>query len=791
MTADAGTFGGAEVFKLFGVIEVGRQRFVSDMAAMEKQVKDFSLNLKQGFTKAEDLITRNAGDIRKVGVAFSAVGAAGLLMGKQLISSAGEMERYQAEFEVLMGSAAGAKQRLAELTTFAAQTPFSLPQIIEADRLVLAYKLDLGGLDKTLRTFGDTAAGMGVPMEQVIGAFAKLKAGMFTVQEMAPLGITRERLAELGVEFTKTGEIVNREDLFPAAIKLIERFAGTMEKVSLTTEGRVTNMGDAFFQLKATFGKTITPMFKEYVENLTEAMGKMQKWAEENPKLAASLTKLAMGASVFFVALGPILIALPSLVKGSQMAWAGLIKLKGAMSTTSGMGVAGITFVVLGLAAAALQADKNMEKMRIEIERVEEKARKAGLEIQRLPEALKLSWFQEWSQAASDLVGMEQEATKLRREYLFMMEAEADMMTERKKKKEQEAASATQAIDVEKQKREQLAKAEGEALEERRRNYSEAASAILSNWQTLLSGMREGNRLTTSEFVAQLAQMLQMIDSVNRQRGEAGLSPLFSTERLDIMRQMQEAQVALTKEQEEAESKLAEERKSWGEVELAQRQKLYEYDRQMLDLTFQHKRDLQDIVDSEDQEAKNQILQEELRALQQRREQNDLDAQSRLESLQRERDIVKELVAAESMKQEEAKSALTDIFDQTVKAQEEIRGNEEKLFETRKAEHEKTMAEITTQAETLRSELAKTTTIVGDHIGDILKVLEKGLMGVVSRVSLGGESRPLLNEKGEAVGSKSVIINIDGRRVETEPNVQAILDAAAQALEREYTHGRG
>lgn len=69
------SLGGNEVFRLFGTIEVGRQKFASDMKAMEKRVAGFAAKVSKGFDKATKGIERHAGAIRGVGMAMTAMGA--------------------------------------------------------------------------------------------------------------------------------------------------------------------------------------------------------------------------------------------------------------------------------------------------------------------------------------------------------------------------------------------------------------------------------------------------------------------------------------------------------------------------------------------------------------------------------------------------------------------------------------------------------------------------------------------------------------------------------------------
>ena len=305
MTATMGGMGGYNVGAVVATIRLNTAEAI-------KGADKFTATVKGMAGK----IQAHALQIQGLGLALTGIGAGAVMLGKQLVGAAGQMERYQAQFEVLTGSVEAAQERIQKLVAFAAKTPFDLPGIIEADKLVQAFGLDLGGLEKTMTTFGDAAAAMGIDISQVIRNFAKLQAGMFDMAEMAPLGITRDKLREFGVQFTKTGEVINREDLFPAAIKLIEKFAGTMDKVSQTTEGALSNLGDSFFQLKATFGATVAPIVQEWVRSTTTAIEGVQKWATANPELTATLVQVGLKIGLVCAALGPFLILLPSLVSG-------------------------------------------------------------------------------------------------------------------------------------------------------------------------------------------------------------------------------------------------------------------------------------------------------------------------------------------------------------------------------------------------------------------------------------------------------------------------------------------
>jgi TP901 family phage tail tape measure protein len=63
-------------------------------------------------------------------------------------------------------------------------------------------------------------------------------------------------------------------------------------------------------------GQALLPALKGMVEKLTGLAVKVREWAAENPALASGLSKVSLGLGALMVMLGPIIYALPGLIKG-------------------------------------------------------------------------------------------------------------------------------------------------------------------------------------------------------------------------------------------------------------------------------------------------------------------------------------------------------------------------------------------------------------------------------------------------------------------------------------------
>jgi len=221
-------------------------------------------------TTVINIISRVTRMATLMGLAFAAAAA---MTARSVLSAAGQMERYESQFAVLVGGIDRAREHLDTLLRFAATTPFEIEGVVEASLLLEAFNIRLGDVENTLRLVGDAAIAMHVPLDQVIRVLAKAKAGIFTIREFAPVGVTRERLQQYGVQFSARGQVLNRAQLFPATIAVLSRFSGMMERMMGNLEQRTANLADQFFRLRSAAGEGLLEGAKVGLAALDRAIG--------------------------------------------------------------------------------------------------------------------------------------------------------------------------------------------------------------------------------------------------------------------------------------------------------------------------------------------------------------------------------------------------------------------------------------------------------------------------------------------------------------------------------------
>lgn len=250
---------------------------------LSKSLKD-GTQASGGFSVKLAALGNIAGDLAMR--ALSAVAGAVSDVVTEMVNGNAEMERYETQFGVLLGSTDKAKQRLKELAEFGAKTPFELPEVVRADKILQGFGLHseesakkFGMSGEQIRTLaGDMAAGTGQSFEDMAGYLGKFASGSTgeAISRFQELGITtREELAKMGLEFSKSGELTTpTAQAFTVLAKVAQdKFGGMMDAQSATFEGMMSNLQDWKSQTIRTIGEPIFEVLSEKLGVLLTYLG--------------------------------------------------------------------------------------------------------------------------------------------------------------------------------------------------------------------------------------------------------------------------------------------------------------------------------------------------------------------------------------------------------------------------------------------------------------------------------------------------------------------------------------
>jgi uncharacterized protein YukE len=266
------------------------QKEVSGLARQLKTAESETRQLERAMARAEQASAKTAAgaNAHKSAIAgysgsfkllASSIGAvvAGLTTGK-FVGTLGEFDRLNASLKTVTGSMQAAALASAGLRKFAAETPYELQDVTDA--FIRLRSLGLDASERSLRSYGNTAAAMGKPIMQFIEAVADASTGEF------------ERLKEFGIKASKQGDEIaftfqgvttkvknNATDIVNYLRGIGEtQFATGMADQMDTIDGKLSNLSDTLSNFVDFLGNLgIRDALKKGFDGAIEFLGGFQK----------------------------------------------------------------------------------------------------------------------------------------------------------------------------------------------------------------------------------------------------------------------------------------------------------------------------------------------------------------------------------------------------------------------------------------------------------------------------------------------------------------------------------
>ena len=187
----------------------------------------------------------------------------------QMIAVRSEFQQLEISFGTMLKSKEKANELMAQLTDLAAKTPFGLQEVSEGAKRLLAFQVPAQEVTETLRRMGDVAAGLGVPMGQLIHVYGQVKAqGKLMTNDLyqfmnAGIPIIAELSKVVGKSETEIKDMVSAGKIgFPEIQAVIKNmtsegglFFNLMAEQSKSLGGQISNLQDNFHQMLNEIGK--------------------------------------------------------------------------------------------------------------------------------------------------------------------------------------------------------------------------------------------------------------------------------------------------------------------------------------------------------------------------------------------------------------------------------------------------------------------------------------------------------------------------------------------------------
>lgn len=250
--------------KLLFEVRADQSDIKKDIEAIKKQFESLTKKTQEEGEKQAQ-VWQNL--IKGATAYFTFQGASAFI--KQVIAVRSQFQQLEIAFGTMLKSKEKANALMAQMTDLAAKTPFGLQEVSEGAKRLLAFQIPAEEVTETLRRMGDVAAGLGVPMGQLIHVYGQVKAqGKLMTNDLyqfmnAGIPIIAELSKVVGKSETEIKDMVSAGKIgFPEVQAVIKGmtdegglFYNLMAEQSKTLSGQLSNLEDNFANVLNEIGK--------------------------------------------------------------------------------------------------------------------------------------------------------------------------------------------------------------------------------------------------------------------------------------------------------------------------------------------------------------------------------------------------------------------------------------------------------------------------------------------------------------------------------------------------------
>ncbi len=312
----------------------------ADNSEFLKKMSQTQRALKRGFgSDALEMSSGAAGVLLGIAAAAGIAGAAAIKMSADYTAS-------KTAFTTLLGDAQKAENMLADLATFAADTPFELPGLIKASQKLMAFGFASEDIIPIMSAVGDAISLVGGGQEAIDGvvrALGQIQAkGKLSAEEMNQLaerGINgwKYMADQMGISVAEVmalcqdGAIDSTTAINAVVMGMQNNFKGGMDALSKEIPGLLSTIKDNAGMVLKGIGDSLTESL-----GLKEMLSELATWLTEFATVAktAGIKEAIQGmfppeALAAAAALAGVIVAaaIPAMVAFAASVWAAIVPL--------------------------------------------------------------------------------------------------------------------------------------------------------------------------------------------------------------------------------------------------------------------------------------------------------------------------------------------------------------------------------------------------------------------------------------------------------------------------------
>jgi len=257
--------------------------FNKAMSELKSEVDGISKSVTKSNDESIASTKKMSGTFSDVGKTLASVFAVDQLIsfGKAILDTTVEFQKMEAVLTTALGSNSAAKAAMDQIVNFAATTPFQVDEL--TDSFVKLANRGFVPTMEQMRQMGDVASSVGKSFDQLTEAILDAQTGEF------------ERLKEFGVKASAQGDVVQftfkgittevaKSDKaiqdYLLSLGNLEGVAGSMEAISKTTGGAISNLQDNITQLFKNIGDSSSGFINFFIKDINNVVSSFRNFGE-------------------------------------------------------------------------------------------------------------------------------------------------------------------------------------------------------------------------------------------------------------------------------------------------------------------------------------------------------------------------------------------------------------------------------------------------------------------------------------------------------------------------------
>jgi ubiquitin len=259
------------------------KQFNKAMTDLKSEVADVSKSVTKSNEESVKSTKKMSGAFTEVGKTLAGVFAVDQLInfGKQVINTTAEFQKMEAVLTTALGSNSAAKAAMDQIVTFASTTPFQVNEL--TDSFVKLANRGFVPTMEQMRNLGDLASSTGKSFDQLVEAILDAQTG--EMERLKEFGVTAKSEGDR-VQFTFKGITteVQKSDKaiqeYLLSLGDLEGVAGSMEAISKTTGGAISNLEDNVTALFKNIGDSSSGFINWFIKDLNNVISTFRNFAE-------------------------------------------------------------------------------------------------------------------------------------------------------------------------------------------------------------------------------------------------------------------------------------------------------------------------------------------------------------------------------------------------------------------------------------------------------------------------------------------------------------------------------